>query len=202
MSQIDWPSNPTIGDIFTQNERTWKWNGFAWDSLGLVIEGPQGPTGIQGATGPQGIQGIQGATGPQGIQGATGLTGPQGIQGATGPTGLQGIQGATGPTGPQGIQGPAGTAPTVSTSTSTTISWTTPTIFGTAISPLTGALSNNLTGAALGTIQKIYRQAGSFTAPSGWVLLGVTTWDPVGLNIIYAEFCGGTRIEYWIVQPN
>jgi hypothetical protein len=34
MSQIEWPSNPEIGDIHTQNKRSWKWNGYAWDTLG------------------------------------------------------------------------------------------------------------------------------------------------------------------------
>jgi hypothetical protein len=60
------------------------------------LQGPQGPTGIQGIVGPTGPQGVQGPTGPQG---PIGLTGPQGVQGPQGPTGPQGIQGPTGPSG-------------------------------------------------------------------------------------------------------
>ncbi len=48
---------------------------------------------------------LDGEQGPQGIQGPQGATGPQGPQGETGPQGLQGIQG---PQGNQGIQGPTG----------------------------------------------------------------------------------------------
>jgi hypothetical protein len=73
--------------------------------------GPQGATGVQGATGPigpQGATGIQGVTGPTG---PTGSTGPIGETGPIGPQGATGIQGVTGPTGPQGATGiiPTGT---------------------------------------------------------------------------------------------
>ena len=83
----------------------------------VVIRGPMGPAGPQGARGPIGPQGATGATGPQGPAGPTGATGPQGPRGftgatgATGPQGPQGPQGetgATGATGPQGPQGPQG----------------------------------------------------------------------------------------------
>jgi len=48
----------------------------------IVLDGPIGPTGIQGAKGDPG-----GVTGHQGITGASGITGPLGPQGAIGPTG-------------------------------------------------------------------------------------------------------------------
>ena len=91
--------------------------------------GPIGPQGATGATGPQGPAGPTGATGPQGPRGFTGATGPQGPQGpqgetgATGPQGPQGPQGETGATGPQGPQGPAGTNNAIyaGTNTSTTV---------------------------------------------------------------------------------
>ena len=63
------------------------------------FSGPQGTTGVQGATGAQGVQGAAGATGATGVQGATGAQGTAGVQGA---------QGAQGSTGPQGAQGATG----------------------------------------------------------------------------------------------
>ena len=56
---IDFPNNPQLNDEFTAAGKTWKWNGFAWDSITLT------PVGATGATGPQGSPG-----------GATGATGP------------------------------------------------------------------------------------------------------------------------------
>jgi BclB C-terminal domain-containing protein len=70
----------------------------------IILAGPTGATGDQGATG------AQGPTGPQGIPGTagnTGATGPQGIPGTAGNTGATGPQGLLGPTGPQGIPGAA-----------------------------------------------------------------------------------------------
>lgn len=61
--------------------------------------GPQGPTGITGATGAAGNQG------PAGTTGATGAQGPAGAAGVTGPTGATGPAGATGPTGTSQISG-------------------------------------------------------------------------------------------------
>ena len=31
--------------------------------------------------------------------------------------------------------------------------------------------------------------------------MGSGTYSTTALNVIYAEWCGGTRVEYWIVQP-
>lgn len=64
--------------------------------------GPQGPTGITGATGAAGTQGPAGTTG---ATGATGAQGPAGAAGVTGPTGATGPAGATGPTGTSQISG-------------------------------------------------------------------------------------------------
>ena len=108
---IDFPSSPTINQIYTFGGRSWQWNGTGWDIYS------SGTSGNTGATGPQGIQGVTGntgGTGPQGIQGVTGNTGANGTNGATGNTGatgsqgLQGVTGNTGGTGPQGIQGTTG----------------------------------------------------------------------------------------------
>jgi len=74
-------------------------------------------------------------------------------------------------------------------------------IYGSATSPLSTNITANLTGANLGVVQKIYHQSGvAPTFPSGWVQLGTTTYTTGTLNIIYVEWAGGTRVEYWITQ--
>ena len=102
---INFPSNPSIGQVYTFNGRNWMWKGYSW-----LLVGDYGPTGAspQGPQGPQGAAGPTGATGPTGPTGATGATGPQGSQGVTGPTGRTGTTGATGATGPTGPTGAAG----------------------------------------------------------------------------------------------
>lgn len=75
--------------------------------------GPQGPTGITGATGAAGTQGPAGTTG---ATGATGAQWPAGAAGVTGPTGATGPAGATGPTGTSQI---SGTMSALNTSAST-----------------------------------------------------------------------------------
>ena len=73
-----------------------------------AVAGPQGPTGLQGATG---------AEGPQGVSGPTGAPGPQGATGSPGPAGTKGATGLTGPAGAQGVPGPAGASGTIVAST-------------------------------------------------------------------------------------
>lgn len=82
---------------------------------------------------------------------------------------------------------------------STVISFTDLTIYNSVASPATGNITNNLTGAKKGIIQKIYHNSASApTVPAGWVLRGGGIYVPSTLNIIYATFAGGTRVEYWI----
>lgn len=140
MPTINFPINPTVGDIYTFAGRSWQWNGEGWQAYpGPALVGPTGPTG-SGPTGPTGATGTPGPTGPaSGPTGATGATGPSGAgptgptgpasgptgptgsagltgptgpsgSGPTGPTGLAGTNGATGPTGAQGVTGPTGSA--------------------------------------------------------------------------------------------
>ena len=74
-------------------------------------------------------------------------------------------------------------------------------IFNTATAPATGNITNDLTNAKLGIVQKIYHN--SLIAPSmpvGWVLVGEGFYVPGTLNIIYAEWASGTRVEYWVTQ--
>jgi hypothetical protein len=120
MTAINFPDSPTVNDLFTVNDRTWKWSGSAWNTVEELVIGPTGPTGPTGASGADGadstVTGPTGDTGPTGPTGASGLsitgpTGPTGATGAnstvTGPTGPTGAS-VTGPTGPQGVAGPQG----------------------------------------------------------------------------------------------
>lgn len=47
MAAIDFPDVPTENQLFTSGDRTWKWNGVAWEAFGTIIgaTGPTGPTG-------------------------------------------------------------------------------------------------------------------------------------------------------------
>ena len=103
MAAFDFPTSPTDGQLYTLNDRTYRYNAAKqrWD--GFTVNGAQG---IQGITGEQGVQGLVGEQGTQGIQG-TGGAGEQGIQGTAGAQGIQGT-GGDGNQGAQGIQGIAG----------------------------------------------------------------------------------------------
>jgi hypothetical protein len=91
---IDFPPDPTPGQVYTNGVQTYQWDGFVWRLVRTSAVGPTGPQGETGPTGPQGETGDTGPTGPQGEQGITGPTGPTGADSSvTGPTG------ATGPTG-------------------------------------------------------------------------------------------------------
>ena len=82
------------------------------------------------------------------------------------------------------------------------VSFTENEIYNTSASAGTGNITNDLTGAQLGIVQKLYHLEGSApTVPAGWVLMGSGTYSTTALNVIYAEWGGGTRVEYWIVQP-
>jgi hypothetical protein len=74
-------------------------------------------------------------------------------------------------------------------------------VFNSPSSPATGNITDNLTGAKIGVVQKVYHNAGTApTFPAGWVRLGSGTYTVSVLNIIYAEWVSGTRVEYWVVQ--
>lgn len=94
------------------------------------------------------------------------------------------------------------TASLVPTSTSSDeVSFVIPRTFGTPASPRTANITESLTGAQAGIVQKIYHNSGTApTFPAGWVRLGSGTYTTSTLNIIYCEWVSGTRVEYWIVQ--
>jgi hypothetical protein len=84
--------------------------------------------------------------------------------------------------------------------TGTVIDFTQSKIFNSVSSPATENLTDNLTGAKIGIVQKIYHNSGTApTFPAGWVKLGSANYATSALNIIFAEFVGGSRVEYWIV---
>jgi hypothetical protein len=90
---------------------------------------------------------------------------------------------------------------TTLSSTTATIHFTGNTVFGSYSSPLSSNLTDTLTNSKLGVVQKIYHNSGTApTVPAGWVLLGSTTYQTSTVNIIYAEWSEGTRVEYWIVR--
>ena len=79
-----------------------------------------------------------------------------------------------------------------------------PLIYNSAVSPLTGNLTQSPSSPFMvgkqGIIQKIYHQSGTApTVPAGWVLLS-GVYNTSVLNIIYAEWVSGTRVEYWIIN--
>jgi len=91
--------------------------------------------------------------------------------------------------------------PLAAAATTTEVIFSSPLIWDDDYTPKSGNITADLTDARLGIVQKIYHEDGSAPSfPAGWVLLGSGTYDTAALNIIYAEWVGGTRVEYWIVQ--
>lgn len=85
-------------------------------------------------------------------------------------------------------------------STGVLITFETNKIFNLPTAPATGNITNDLTGAKIGIVQKIYHNNSSApTFPGGWVNIGGTYTNSV-LNIIFAEWVEGSRVEYWIVK--
>jgi hypothetical protein len=85
--------------------------------------------------------------------------------------------------------------------TGITISFTSSQIYNSPDSPGTSSITEDLTGAKIGIVQKIYHNDSVVpTFPDGWVRLGAKTYQISTLNIIFAEWVGGTASEYWITQ--
>jgi hypothetical protein len=99
--------------------------------------------------------------------------------------------------GPQGIQGVTGAI----AGSGTVISFVNTTVYNEWDAPATGSLTNNLTGAQIGVVQKIYHNHTiAPSLPATWVAVSNGVYVPNVLNIIYAEWVKGTRVEYWITQ--
>jgi hypothetical protein len=85
--------------------------------------------------------------------------------------------------------------------TGAVIDFVTSKVFNSPASPSTANITDDLTGAKIGTVQKIYHNHSvAPSVPAGWVLLGSGTYQTSELNIIFAEWVSGTRVEYWIIQ--
>ena len=154
--------------------------------------------GIQGPVGPTGSQGIQGPTGPAGQIGPTGATGSQGSQGIQGPTGPNVVSSDI---NNQNILGSDGYIWTGSfNTTGISVGFTNSMIYNSPSSPGTSSITENLTGAKIGIVQKIYHQFTTApTIPVNWTKLGSGNYATSSLNRIYVEWVGGTASEYWIV---
>ena len=126
---LNFPSSPSLNQLFTTSETTYKWNGYQWvgysngvqgtfggqgfqGTQGIGQQGTQGTISDQGTQGSLGSQGVQGI-GEQGVQGLQGTIGDQGSQGSQGSQGTIGDQGTQGVLGEQGIQGDQGTQGTL-----------------------------------------------------------------------------------------
>jgi hypothetical protein len=84
--------------------------------------------------------------------------------------------------------------------TGTVISFETEKVYALPSAPANTNVTNNLTGAKIGVVQKIYHNNSTApTFPAGWVCIGGTYTTSV-LNIIYAEWVEASRVEYWIIK--
>jgi len=62
---VQFPDNPTVGQIYTNNGRSWTYNGRFWfPGVAVGSTGATGATGIQGNIGSTGATGATGASGP------------------------------------------------------------------------------------------------------------------------------------------
>ena len=73
---LDFPSSPSLNDLYTFGGKTWKWDGAGWKSYNIGLTGPQGPQGLQGPTGPTGPTGAAGVTTLDGLSDVA-ITGAQ-----------------------------------------------------------------------------------------------------------------------------
>lgn len=101
-----------------------------------------------------------------------------------------------------GDQDLSGLAPYTTATTGSVISFVVPQVYNTFGTPSTSDLTDNTTGAKIGVVQKIYHnKAVEPTYPAGWVKMGTGTYTAGVLNVIFAEWVSGTRVEYWITKP-
>ncbi len=84
--------------------------------------------------------------------------------------------------------------------TGAVISFSVPQVYNSFSSPTASNITDSLGTAKIGIVQKIYsNKATEPTYPAGWVKLSGTYTNSV-TNIIYCEWCEGSRVEYWIVK--
>lgn len=228
---INFPIDPTVGQVYEAGGRRWEWNGRSWDGSGnpgaTGATGPQGEagdTGATGATGPQGTAGAIGATGPAGsagTNGATGATGPSGSAGGTGATGATGPSGSAGGTGATGATGPAGPGLTTSVFGYTTgaggsVTQLTSKSTGVTLNTLSGQITMN-NSALGGSVQVGFTLTNSTIAANDTVIVNIKSGDAaggssyhVGVGAVAAGSCvitlrnatGAQRNEAVVLQFN
>lgn len=83
----------------------------------------------------------------------------------------------------------------------TNITWTDARVYTNSGANLTGNITDSFSGTQyIGIVQKIYHEDSTPpTFPANWVLLG-GSYVTNETNIIYCEWFGSTRVEYWIAQ--
>jgi hypothetical protein len=87
--------------------------------------------------------------------------------------------------------------------TGSVISFIVPQVYNTVASPSTSNITDSLTSAKIGIVQKIYHNhTVAPTFPAGWVKMGTATYTTSTLNVIFAEWVSSTRVEYWITKPS
>jgi hypothetical protein len=102
-----------------------------------------------------------------------------------------------------GDQDLSGLQPYAIATFSNTITFDVPRIYYNFLAPTNSALSFSLVSptSKRGVVQKIYvnHATNPVAGLSGWKLQGTGTYTPSVVNIIFAEWAEGGRVEYWIV---
>lgn len=81
------------------------------------------------------------------------------------------------------------------------VDFTAPRVWGTRGTPMTGEITQDLMGARLGVVQKVYHQDSvEPTYPADWEPMGDAVYIPGELNVLYCESVGSGVVEYWITQ--
>jgi hypothetical protein len=93
--------------------------------------------------------------------------------------------------------------PYTTATTGSVISFIVPQVYNSVASPSSSNITDSLTSAKIGIVQKIYHNhTVAPTFPAGWVKMGTATYTTSTLNVIFAEWVSSTRVEYWITKPS
>ena len=93
--------------------------------------------------------------------------------------------------------------PYTTATTGSVISFVVPQVYNSVASPSSSNITDSLTSAKIGIVQKIYHNhTVAPTFPAGWVKMGTATYTTSTLNVIFAEWVSSTRVEYWITKPS
>lgn len=93
--------------------------------------------------------------------------------------------------------------PYTTATTGSVISFIVPQVYNSVTSPSSSNITDSLTSAKIGIVQKIYHNhTVAPTFPAGWVKMGTATYTTSILNVIFAEWVSSTRVEYWITKPS